>query len=206
MIEMKSVSLSYGNQPVLKAQDLSLSKGEHIALMGPSGCGKTSMLRLAAKLTAPTKGSLCIHARRIAFLFQEPRLLPWLTAEENVNAVLSDRPATLPEARKWLEAVGLTDTGTKYPHELSGGMQQRVSLARALAYDGDLLLLDEPLKGLDTGTKTEMLRLIQQHSVGKTLLLATHDREEAAALTQTLYSYQEHRFVRTDSGIPALSP
>lgn len=196
MIELKSITVSYGNQVVLKEQDLTVSAGERIALMGPSGCGKTTLLRLIAGLKKPAAGSASIHTDRISCLFQEPRLLPWLTAEENVNAVLSDSAPTLPEARKWLVAMDLSEAAKKYPQELSGGMQQRVSLARALAYGGDILLLDEPLKGLDTETKTVMIRLISEHTRGKTLLLSTHDREDAEALTDTLYLYQNHRFTK----------
>lgn len=195
MIELKNVTLSYGEQIVLKDQDLTAALGARIALMGPSGCGKTSLLRVIAGLEKPAKGSAVVHTDRISCLFQEPRLFPWLTAEENVNTVLSDRAATLPQARKWLEAVGLPDAAKKYPRELSGGMQQRVSLARALAYNGDILLLDEPLKGLDAETKAEMVRLINTHAAGKTLLLATHDTDEAAALTDTLYFYQNNHFI-----------
>lgn len=196
MIELKNISLTYGTQTILKGQDLAVAAGERIALMGPSGCGKTSLLRLIAGLAKPTDGFLSVHTDRIAYLFQEARLLPWLTAEENVNTVLSDGDATLPEARKWLAAVGLKTDMKKYPHELSGGMQQRVSLARALAYGGDILLLDEPLKGLDAETRADMIRLINSHTAGKTLLLATHDTEEATALTDTLYSYQTDCFTK----------
>lgn len=196
MIELKNIALSYGEQSVLSGQDLFVSPGARIAIMGPSGCGKTSLLKIAAGLLKPTAGTAAIHTSRISYLFQEPRLLPWLTAEQNVNTVLSDRTATLPDARKWLTAVGLEDSAKKYPHELSGGMQQRVSLARALAYSGDILLLDEPLKGLDAETKNDMIHLLQAHSTGKTLLLATHDPQEAAALANVLYFYQNKQFIQ----------
>ena len=196
MIELKHIALSYESQSVLVDQDMYILPGQSAALMGPSGCGKTSLLRLIAGLEKPSAGTISIHTDRIACLFQEPRLLPWLTAEENVNTVLSDHAATLPDARKLLEAVGLKEAAKKYPQELSGGMQQRVSLARALAYNGDILLLDEPLKGLDARTKADMICLIQTLRPEKTLLLATHDPEEAAALTNTMYTYQNKRFIR----------
>ena len=196
MIQLKKLQLSYAEQTVLQDQDLTVTAGEHVALMGPSGCGKTSLLRIVAGLLKPSGGTITTDSGRISYLFQEPRLLPWLTAEDNVNVVLSGRAETLPEARKWLEAVGLAEAVKKYPHELSGGMQQRVSLARALAYNGDILLLDEPLKGLDAETKAEMLRLLQAYTAEKTILLATHDTEEAEALTERLYVYQDHRFIR----------
>lgn len=194
MIELKNLHLAYGEQRVLSGQDLHIAPGERAAFMGPSGCGKTSLLRLIAGLEKPVSGTVSVRNRRISYLFQEPRLLPWLTAEQNVNAVLSDGPVTLPEARFWLEAVGLEDAAAKYPAELSGGMQQRVSLARAMAFGGDILLLDEPFKGLDGETRGHMIALLRAHTAGKTLLLATHDRDEAAALAQSLYVFDGQRF------------
>lgn len=195
MIQLQNITVSYGEQTVLKNMDLTVPTGGRIALMGPSGCGKTTLLRLVAGLIKPGGGELRTETDRIAFLFQEPRLLPGRTAAENVNAVLSDRQKTMPEAMKWLSAVGLSEAAGKYPHELSGGMQQRVSLARALAYDGDILLLDEPLKGLDEDTKEDMIRLLNTHTAGKTLLLATHDREEALRLADTVLQYRDGRFL-----------
>lgn len=196
MLRLEGVSLSYGGQIVLQAQSLDVPSGKRIALMGPSGCGKTSLLRLAAGLVRPDSGTVERRGARVSCLFQEPRLLPWLTAEENVNAVLSDRVATRAEAHRWLEAVGLGADADKYPHTLSGGMQQRVSLARALAYGGALFLLDEPLKGLDAETRADMLRLLRKHTAGKTVLLATHDEAEAEALADDIYIYRPHRFER----------
>lgn len=195
MINLRNVTVSYDGQAVLKDQDLTVPPGGHVAFMGPSGCGKTTLLRLVAGLLRPRSGSVHVGAEKISFLFQEPRLFPGRTALENVNAVLSDRPQTIPLAGKWLAAVGLEAAADKYPHELSGGMQQRVSLARALAYNGDILLLDEPLKGLDEETKADMIRLLNIHTAGKTLLLVTHDREEAENLADALYLYENSRFI-----------
>lgn len=195
MIELNNVSLYFDGAAVLEDLSLSLPAGAHVAFMGPSGCGKTSLLRLAAGLEKPTAGCIKTGSRRIAYVFQEPRLLPWRSVLENVNAVLSDQAATLPLAGKWLSLVGLADAAEKYPHELSGGMRQRVNLARALAYDGDILLLDEPLSGLDDARRSALLPLIQEHAAGKTLLLATHSAEEAAALAGSVYVYENRRFI-----------
>lgn len=196
MVELKGISVHHDHQITLKNMDLTLSPGEHAAVTGPSGCGKTTLLRVIAGLTAPAVGDITVRTKHISFLFQEPRLLPWLTAQENVNIVISNRRNSFSEAGNWLAAVGLSDALSKYPAELSGGMQQRVSLARALAYNGDLFLLDEPLKGLDTQTKEDMLRLLNAHTGEKTVLLATHDEAEAKALGCTLYSFQDHTFKR----------
>lgn len=194
MIEIKNLSLSYDGERVIENLSLSLEKGERIVLMGPSGCGKSSLLTAIAGLVPPEKGSISASGR-ISFVFQEPRLLPWLSALENINVVLSDNPAGLPEARKWLETVGLGSDAAKLPGELSGGMQQRVSIARALAYSGDILLLDEPLKGMDTDTKAAVWELILSAAEGKTSILITHDEEEAASFGGKIYHYSSKRFI-----------
>ncbi|MCD7749443.1 MAG: ABC transporter ATP-binding protein [Oscillospiraceae bacterium] len=195
MIYYDSVTLTYDGAPVLEDFSLHIAPGAHIALMGRSGCGKSSALNLAAGLLTPSAGSVRVEAKRLAYVFQEPRLLPWLTAAENMNAVLSDKPETMPRALEWLAAVGLADAAGKYPAELSGGMRQRVNLARALAYDGDALLLDEPLEGLDKPLQAEMLSLLRRCTEGKTLLLATHDHAQAQALDCRILKYQDKAFV-----------
>lgn len=194
MIKLDNITISYGGAPVLEALSLYIPRSAHIALMGPSGCGKSSLLHGIAGLIAPAAGSVKLDTERIAFVFQEPRLLPARTALQNVNAVLADKKATLPDAAKWLDAVGLSDAKAKYPSELSGGMAQRVNIARALAYDADLLLLDEPFKGLDEARKAELMALITEHAKGKTLVLATHDRTEADALCGTVLTFQNGTF------------
>ncbi len=187
MIWFENIRLSYGDKVVFPGESLHIAPGERAALMGPSGSGKTSLLRMAAGLTKPTSGRVQVNARRLAYAFQEPRLMPWRTAAENVNAVLSDQPATMPEARRWLAAVGLSEAADKFPAELSGGMKQRLELARALAYDGDLLLLDEPTKELDAETKRVIMLLLKEHVRGRTLLMATHDMAEATVLAERIY-------------------
>lgn len=193
MIEIKNLSLSYEGERVIDNFSLSIGKGEKIALMGPSGCGKTSFLSAVAGLLKPEKGSIKVDGI-ISCIFQEPRLLPWLSAFENINVVLSDNPASLPEARKWLEAVGLGSDGEKLPAELSGGMQQRVGIARALAYSGDILLLDEPLKGMDTETRDSVAELIRSACQGKSCILVTHDEAEAKAFADKVYVYRDKGF------------
>lgn len=195
MIVFQNVTFAYKDQLILKEQHLHIPPGGRAAFMGPSGCGKTTLLRLAAGLLRPRSGSVRVGAKKISCLFQEPRLFPGRTALENVNAVLSDRPGTIETARMWLEAVHLGEAADKYPGDLSGGMQQRVSLARALAYAGEILLLDEPMQGLDEARKEEMRKLILRHTAGKTILLVTHDQKEAEALADTIYVYEKDRFI-----------
>ena len=192
MLEFRSVSLSFGDQQVLRGVSFTLQPGGRLALMGPSGCGKTTLLRLAAGLLEPDSGEVLRPDVGAAVVFQEPRLLPWLTAEENVDLVLSDRSATLPQARAWLEKLGLADAAGKYPAELSGGMQRRVALARALALGRELLLLDEPFSALDEEQREGAQRLVAEQ--GCAILLATHDEREAAALGCRILRWRDGAF------------
>ena len=186
MIEFKDLSFSYETNLILEHCSLTVPDGAHFALMGPSGQGKTTLFRLILGLEQPTSGILRATGR-ISCVFQEPRLLPWCTALENVRIVLpDDAPAST--AMHWLEALELSDAADQYPDALSGGMQQRLSLARALAYGGDTLLLDEPFKGCDPALYERVTTLFRQECAGKTLLLITHDEQEAHTLTdRTLY-------------------
>ena len=195
MLELKEISLSFGGHAVLSNCSLHLAPGERIALMGPSGCGKTTLLRTALSLQQPDSGTVICRARKPAAVFQEPRLLPWLTALENINLVLSDTPDTLPAASSWLEHMELADSAGLYPAELSGGMQQRVSLARALSCEPDLLVLDEPFKGLDSALYDRILEVLKKALDGASLLLATHREEEALALGCRIVRYYAGQFV-----------
>lgn len=195
MLELKEISLSFGGHAVLSNCSLHLAPGERIALMGPSGCGKTTLLRTALSLQQSDSGTVVCRAHKPAAVFQEPRLLPWLTALENVNLVLSDTPDTLPAASAWLEHMELADSAGLYPAELSGGMQQRVSLARALACEPDLLVLDEPFKGLDSALYDRILEVLKKALDGASLLLATHREEEALALGCRIVRYNAGQFV-----------
>ncbi len=190
LLEVKNVSLRFGQETVLEHCNFQLQAGEHVALMGPSGSGKSSFLKVISGLYPPTSGTVHLHAERISYLFQEPRLLPWLTAEENVNLVLSDRKDTLELARHWLYEVGLSQSLKKYPAQLSGGMRQRVALARALAYDGQLLLLDEPLSALDQELAEDLITLLIQHTKQKGVIFVTHAPEQAKKAADQIYLLQ----------------
>ena len=197
LLELKNITVRFDGKSVLSDCSLTLGEGERIALMGPSGCGKTTLLRVALSLQPPDAGTVSGDAGRTASVFQEPRLLPWRTAAENVNAVLSDTEATMPEALSMLDRVELSDAAEKYPAELSGGMQQRVSIARALAYRPDLLVLDEPFRGLDDELRGRMVSLLSASlpSPSASLLLVTHSEDEARALGCRILRYRDRRFI-----------
>ena len=180
MLKLTSISHSYGDHTVLKEKNLALLPGQRIAIMGPSGCGKTTLLRIALGLLNPTDGIVENTFRKTAAVFQEPRLLPWRTALQNVNLVLGDGKSTLETAKSYLEQVQLANAAEKFPRELSGGMQQRVAVARALAAGGDFLVLDEPFKAMDEALREQIITLVGQTQAA--LLLVTHEESEAKQL------------------------
>ncbi len=194
MLVLNELSVRFGQKQVLDKCSLRLESGERLALMGPSGCGKTTLARVALDLHAPDSGTVENSFRLTAAVFQEPRLLPWATAAENVNLVLSDREETMPQARAWLEKLELDDAAELYPAELSGGMQQRLSIARALACGPELLIMDEPFKAMDEALKERVLRVTAQSLDNTALLLITHSEQEAQALGCRILRYQDGRF------------
>jgi len=181
-----------GAVTALDGASFEVAQKQFTALVGPSGCGKSTLLHIAAGLDTQYSGTLEFYepdlAQRMACVFQAPRLLPWLTARENVEFVLKNGPHARSrggaEAQRFLELVGLQGFEDRFPSQLSGGMQQRVSLARALAIDPSVLLMDEPFSALDELTarrlRIELLRLhaAQPHTV----LFVTHNVTEAAYL------------------------
>ncbi len=180
MLKLSHISHGYDGTMVLQDVSLHLEPGQRIALMGPSGAGKTTLLRIALGQLKPESGTVENTFRKTTVVFQEPRLLPWRTALENVNLVLKDDRTTLEAARTALESLGLGAAADKYPRELSGGMQQRVSIARALAAEGDLLVLDEPFKAMDEQLRFAVIDLVAQTDAA--ILLVTHEELEAIAL------------------------
>ena len=191
----KSYPLNGGVRPVLRGLDLDVAPGEVLAVVGPSGCGKTTLLRLLAGLEAPDRGEVRLDGRPVAgpgaeraVIYQEPRLLPWLSVLDNVAFGLDLRGVPRAEARErarhCIRLVGLAEFETAWPRQLSGGMAQRVGIARALAVRPGILLLDEPLGALDAMTKLTMQEELTRiwREEGVTMVLVTHDLEEAIFL------------------------
>ena len=185
MIELKNVSRTYGENCVLSDLSFSFPDKGVFCLSGASGCGKTTLLRLLAGLDLPSSGSVISTHRKVSVSFQEPRLFPWLNSIDNINIVLSKDNKSLDIAKKWLQLLELTEAENLFPDALSGGMQQRLSLARALAFGGDLVLLDEPFSALDTDTKKRIAPHVKEACKDALLILVTHDEEDAALLGGT---------------------
>jgi NitT/TauT family transport system ATP-binding protein len=178
---------------------LDVRPGEFLALVGPSGCGKSTLLDLLGGLTAPTSGRILLDGRPIegpardrGIVFQQYALFPWRTAAQNVEFGLDIAGLKAKQrreiARHYLDLVGLAAFAERYPHELSGGMKQRVAIARSLAYDPEVLLMDEPFAALDAQTREtlqgELLRIWR--ATGKTIIFITHGIDEAVVLGQRL--------------------
>jgi len=182
---------------VLDDFTLAVEEGEFVVIVGPSGCGKSTLLRTVAGLESPTSGMITLRgevvngwSRDRSLIFQEYSLFPWLTARQNMAFGL--RLMGQPEAERhqaadeWLESLGLAAFADYYPHELSGGMQQRVALGRALAVDPAVLLMDEPFAAVDALTRTRLQREVRAVCQGKTVLFVTHSIREAILLADRI--------------------
>lgn len=192
MIALKNVTKAFDDLIILKTFNLSFNQKEVTCLLGPSGCGKSTILKMISSLDDCYTGDIIgLEDKRISFVFQESRLLPWLTVRDNLAYVLEDNiPDKYLEARidYFLEKVELTASKNEYPNTLSGGMKQRVSLARAFAMPHDILLLDEPFQGLDSELKHQLMGLLEKliSDDQKTVIMVTHDIEEARRLADRI--------------------
>ncbi|MFL4477169.1 ABC transporter ATP-binding protein [Paeniglutamicibacter sp. ORCA_105] len=189
-IVIENLSKDYGAAPVLSSITTTIADGEFVAILGASGCGKSTLLNVIAGLEPPSAGSVSVPAGGAAFMFQDAALLPWLTARANIELALELRGVPRVERRErageLLRLVHLGDAGAKRPHELSGGMRQRASLARALGQDRPVLLMDEPFAALDAITRDllheELERIWRAHR--RTVVFVTHNVREAVRLGQ----------------------
>lgn len=184
-IELVSISKSYDRQIILKDFSLTLPEKGIVCLQGPSGCGKTTLLRLLAGLETPDSGEIKgllyakaePHGPKIAMVFQEDRLLPSFSARRNIAIVSKEE-----DPDPLMERLGILDAADKPVHALSGGMQRRVALARAMAYGGEIYLLDEPFKGLDQATKKRVMDQFKPLGEKALVIVVTHDAAEAKYL------------------------
>ena len=193
LLTLEAVDFAYDKEPVLSGIDLRVGKRQVVALMGPSGCGKTTLLSLILRELHPDTGRIECVAERLSVMFQDPLLLPWRSVLDNVAFALKGQIASRgkreEKASAMLKAVGLSEEHYRqFPHQLSGGMRQRVSLARALVVEPDMLLLDEPFHGLDFNLVQQMQALLRSHvsERGMGLLMVTHDARHAAAMADEI--------------------
>jgi len=200
IVELKEIRKIYdGDVEALKEVSLGLPRGRLSTLLGPSGCGKTTLLKIIARLIPPSSGEVWVQGKKVngpgperAFVFQDFALLPWANVLRNVAFGLELRGTPKEQrfevARKHIAEVGLSSFESSYPHKLSGGMRQRVGLARALAVDADIILMDEPFSSVDEQTRRkfqeELLELLRHKQ--KTVVFVTHSIEEAAYLSDQI--------------------
>lgn len=198
LVRLEKISLTYNSDNSVEALseiDLTINEGEFVCVLGPSGCGKSTLLKIIAGFIKPTQGTALMAGQEITgpdwhrgVIFQQPQLYPWLSVEDNVKFGLKMRKIPEPErreiARTFLEKVGLLEFSKHKPYELSGGMKQRVAIARVLANDSKVLLMDEPFGALDALTREQMQTLLRNiwWETGKTIFLITHDIDEALLL------------------------
>lgn len=194
-LELEKVSRSFGAVEVLRALSLEIRRGEFLAVVGPSGCGKTTLLNLLSGYDQPSSGQIK-RAGRVRMVYQQDGLFPWQTVAENIALGLRHLNNSEEQARQvaeMLRLIRLEGFAGHYPHQLSGGMRQRVELARALSGEADILLLDEPFSALDYLTRLRMRQELARllHERPRTVVLVTHDIEEAAQLADRVLVLSE---------------
>jgi len=194
-LRLENVSHSFGAVGVFEGLSLEIARGEFVAVVGPSGCGKTTLLGLCSGFLKPSAGRV-VCAGRVRTVYQQDGLFPWLTVAQNIALGLrhvGDRAERDARLAEMLALIRLEGFAAHYPHQLSGGMRQRVELARALAGDTDILLLDEPFSSVDYLTRLrlrgELARMLAE--LPRTVVLVTHDIEEAAQLADRVVVLSE---------------
>jgi NitT/TauT family transport system ATP-binding protein len=195
ILQLNNVTRSFGAVEVLQPLDIEIARGEFVAVVGPSGCGKTTLLNLLSGFDEPSSGKIT-RSGRMRMVYQNDGLFPWLTVRENIALGLrhlKDEPELQRQLKELIALIKLEGFETHHPHKLSGGMRQRVEIARALAGETDVLLLDEPFSALDYLTRLrmrqELARLLDERP--RTVVLVTHDIEEATQLADRVIVFSE---------------
>ncbi|MBQ6951434.1 MAG: ABC transporter ATP-binding protein [Clostridia bacterium] len=188
-IILKNISKAYDGKQVLNHFSLTLPEGKRTCIMGPSGCGKTTLLNILCGLQKADEGEIRNLPGKISVVFQENRLCEQFTALENVRMVAPEKTET---AKDILASLGLVNDLYQKAASLSGGMKRRVAIARALCFDAPLVVMDEPFKGLDEETKETVMETVMQMTEGKTVLIITHDEQEARRFADHIVIMQEH--------------
>lgn len=180
LLKIDGLTKKFDGETVINDLTYSIEGKFFLTILGSSGCGKTTLLRILSGVLKPDGGTVHLSCERLAFVFQDDRLIPWITARENIKIV---SPGC--DVNGYLRLVGLEDHGGKYPSQMSGGMKRRLNIARAIAFEPDLILMDEPFNSLDVVMKDHLLEEIKEiwHERKLSIVMVTHDPREAARLS-----------------------
>ena len=182
-VRLDNIKKSYNGKAILNGLTFEAKRGQPICLFGQSGCGKTTVLNIIAGLTKANGGSIIGNEGRISYVFQEDRLLEQLGAKENIMLTARNRKA----ADSFIEAAGLSECIDMYPADMSGGMKRRTAIARAVAFDGGIMLLDEPFNGIDAGRKKAIAEFLKSFVSDKLCIMVTHDRTDAGLMDAEIF-------------------
>jgi len=209
MIRFRNVNVSFGGRTVLKDVSFEVQDHETVAVLGSSGSGKTTLLRLIAGTVKPDRGTVEVDSPKIGFIFQDHRLLPWRTAQDNIalprRAAGKPREEARRRARSWMDRLGLQGFYDYYPRQLSGGMMQRVSIARAFSVEPEIMLMDEPFSSLDASLADALLRDLKQVLSGyrATAVYVTHEFPEALRMASRIFQLRDSTIEETFVADPA---
>ncbi len=191
MLTVVGLTKRFGARTIIEKLSFRILPGSRVTVFAPSGSGKTTLIQILSGLEHEFDGTVTLHAQRLATIFQEPRLFPYLTVRENICLPLKIQRLTLTaelraEYVRWLEVCGLTAYEQHYPYQLSGGMKQKVSIIRSFLPRPDFVMLDEPFTSIDIASKYHLIRHLLDHSPATTILFVTHNLDEIPLLTDTL--------------------
>ncbi|GFI62323.1 taurine import ATP-binding protein TauB [Clostridiales bacterium] len=184
-MKLTNITKAYNGKKIIRNLSLVPEKGTPICIFGPSGCGKTTLLNIIAGLVKPDEGTVLLESEKISYVFQEDRLINWISAEENIFLTASNEK----KAWEFIYKAGLEDCLKLYPLQMSGGMRRRTAIARAVAKDGEILLLDEPFNGIDKERKEAISRFLKGFAREKICIMVSHDMLEADMLGAEIINF-----------------